>query len=566
MNKKIILTLLVLSICNNFSYAEIVNPNITEQKQEQGQLEETKENNTLQKDYESKNYNTDSNIDSYYLLKEDYKVFMNDKKDGGSILGVINFKLKDSKIKKEEKVYYQQMIDNLINAIELKTTMKPILVDDNIYKNFSVDLKNMLAMYNNVFCDKPINLFQYSDEQYNLDNLDEEEFKEIPEPQLTKEEKFNYGLEKVIGMPFTSLENLSQGKFKKFWVDKHLEAEYASKLQERKLKAENKRENIKKKNQELINVLYLRAFEEKASNTAIWATSQKISYNNKQYSGNELLEEIKNTDNQVEKLYQGYKNNPNDMKRNYELVKLMGMSKGKYTYFIKTIESDVIDKAYEIYTDSYNLQKDRNNIKFDNTLTLNNPEDAVGFLDKSSFSIRLFDKISMVKAHDEMIDLISKYDTYAKEVSTYSYKYEKKKYNEWAVRNGKKQIKGSLEEFIYNSYNTPVTNCLYTHDPINNLFLKVLQTVPGGVILSGTYIGSGISGVNLIYLQTTKSYTDGQYIKEPIIAEFRGYYDYTTVLGVRKRIYKFYRYGTNEIKSNFVIPGQPLYFYSNYNQ
>ena len=564
MNKKMILTLLILSLCNSFSYAEIVNQNIGEQKQEQEQLGETKGNNTLQKDYEDKKYDTNINIDSYYMIEEDYNIFMSDKDDSeSSILGIINYKIKNPKIKKEEKVYYQQIMDNLIDAVELKSIAKPILVDDNIYKNFSVDLKEMLAMYNNLFCDKPIDLFSYADEQYNLDNLEEEELKEIPEPQLTKAEKFNYGLEKVIGMPSTSLENLAQGKFKKFWVDKKLEAEYASKLQERKLEAENKRENIKKKNREVINVLYLRGFEEKARNTAILATSQKISYNNKRYSGDELLEEIKNTDNQVEKLYKGYKNNPNNMKQNYELVKLMGMSKGKYTYFIKTIESDVINKAYEVYTDSYNSQKTRNNIKFDNDL-FNNPEDAVGFLDKSTFSLRLFDKNSMVKAHDEMIDLISKYDTYAKEVSTYSYKYEQKKYNEWAIRNGKKQIKGSLEGFVYNSYNTPVKNSLYTHDPINNLFLKVLQTVPGGVIISGTYIGGGISGVNLIYLQTTKPYADGQYIKEPIIAEFKGYYDYTTVLGARKRIYKFYRYGTNEIKSNFVIPGQPLYFYSNY--
>lgn len=45
---------------------------------------------------------------------------------------------------------------------------------------------------------------------------------------------------------------------------------------------------------------------------------------------------------------------------------------------------------------------------------------------------------------------------------------------------------------------------------------------------------------------------------------FKGYYDYTTVFGVKKRIYKFYRWGQSEIDANFKIPGQPLYFYYPY--
>ena len=37
-----------------------------------------------------------------------------------------------------------------------------------------------------------------------------------------------------------------------------------------------------------------------------------------------------------------------------------------------------------------------------------------------------------------------------------------------------------------------------------------------------------------------------------------------TVFGVKKRIYKFYRWGQSEIDANFKIPGQPLYFYYPY--
>lgn len=559
MKKNLILLLIILLAFNSFVYANNIDTDI---QNLESQSEVEKIDNTLQKEYESSHYNLNNNIDSYYLLKEDYDLFTSDKSDGRSFLGTLNFKISNNNIKKEEKEYYQQIINNLINAIEQNATITPILVNNNIYKNFSIDLKDTLAMYNNSFVDKPVNIFQYSDEQYNLDDLNIDEIKDLPEPKLTKGEKIDYNLNKIIGMPFTIVDNIGKGKFNKFWVDDNLEAEYTKKIDSRKAEIENRKAKIEKKNEEIITVLYLRAFEEKACNTAILASNPKISYDNKEYSGDELLKEINNTDTQVEKLYKAYKSNPNDMKRNAELIKIMGISKGKYSYFIKTIKKDVIDKTYEIYINSYNSQKSRGNIKFKDPLPLNNPETAVGLLDKSSFSIRLYDKNSWVKAHDLMIDKIDTYDNYAKDVSTYSYTYEKKKYNDWATRNGKKQIKGSLEEFVYNSFNNPVTNGLYTHNPVNNLFLKVLQTVPGGVILTGTYIGGNIYGVNLIYLQTTKPYADGQYIKEPIIAEFKGYYDYTTVLGVKKRIYKFYRYGQKEIDANFKIPGQPFYFYS----
>lgn len=89
--------------------------------------------------------------------------------------------------------------------------------------------------------------------------------------------------------------------------------------------------------------------------------------------------------------------------------------------------------------------------------------------------------------------------------------------------------------------------------------------MPGGVILTGEYLGPyGPPGYGSIFLQTSKQFADGQIIRDGIVAEYKGFYDYYTVLGAKKRIYKFYRLGETEIKKNFEIPGQPFYFYLPY--
>lgn len=143
----------------------------------------------------------------------------------------------------------------------------------------------------------------------------------------------------------------------------------------------------------------------------------------------------------------------------------------------------------------------------------------------------------------------------------YSYSYEKKKYENWLVQNNKKIIKGTLQQFVYNQYNKPQVGALYIHDP-KNLYLIVKQTVPGGIIVSGdTNLGSTYYKVNDIYIQTVKQFADDTYITEPIVAEYKGFYDYTTVLGAPRRIYKFYRYGQSEIKNNFKIPPEKYYFH-----
>lgn len=144
--------------------------------------------------------------------------------------------------------------------------------------------------------------------------------------------------------------------------------------------------------------------------------------------------------------------------------------------------------------------------------------------------------------------------------------YEKQKFYSWAKKNNKKLVAGRLSNYVYNAYApAPKLGYLYEHIPAGDFYLKVLQSMPGGVILTGEYMGPyGPVGHGSIFLQTSKQFADGKYILEPIIAEYKGYYDYYTVLGVKKRIYKFYRLGESEIKKNFEIPGQPFYFYTPY--
>lgn len=143
--------------------------------------------------------------------------------------------------------------------------------------------------------------------------------------------------------------------------------------------------------------------------------------------------------------------------------------------------------------------------------------------------------------------------------------YEKQKFIDWAKRNNKNINCGSLSNFVYAPYAPPPQiGCVYTYLPQRDFTLQVLQSVNGGVILTGSYSLTHATHINNIFLQTVKTFADGQYIMEPLVVEYKGYYDYYTVLGAKKRIHKFYRYGQKEINANFNIPGQPFYFYQAY--
>lgn len=154
------------------------------------------------------------------------------------------------------------------------------------------------------------------------------------------------------------------------------------------------------------------------------------------------------------------------------------------------------------------------------------------------------------------------------EIYQYSYNYEKTKFQNWAKRNNKKIVCGALSNYVYMpNVPTPQIGCLYEYLPQRDFTLHVMQTVPGGVIMSGRArmaVNFGGSTLNNIFIQTSKSFADNQAVLKPLMVEFKGYYDYTTILGVKKRIYKFYRLGQSEIDANFKIPNQPLYFYKPY--
>lgn len=514
--------------------------------------------NTLQTQYESTKPKSTVLIDNFYLIKQDYETYKNTNNE--SVYRDIAKRYTDAP--SNEKKYYKQIMDNLSDAVMTNSVIKPIIIEDEVYKTFSEDLKSFLSMYN-TFIDRPIEISDYEDEEYNLTNIkdEEEKLKNIPEAKHTRSEKISYGVGTTLLLPFSILGNTLTGDFKRVWESPDLKADYDKQLENRKNIIENEKQEIKNRKEKTLKVLYLRAFEDRAYNTAVMVANNTLTYANKDYTGEQLLNKIETTDKEVEKLYSSYKTNPSDMKRNIQLIKLMGTSKGGYTSCIEGIEKDFIEKAYETYSESYNLQKERKIINNDIDLYFDDSLDDIILKDKEYFTLNLYDTSKMIQAYDLMIDKINKYDEYAADVSKYSYNYERQQYQKGLVKNGKKQVKGTLEQFVYGSHYQPQQGALYTHHPTNNLFLKVLQTVPGGVILTGTYIGHNVYGQNLIFLQTSKSFADGQYIREPLTAEFKGYYDYTTVLGAHKRIYKFYRLGQNEINANFKIPGQTFYFY-----
>lgn len=163
-------------------------------------------------------------------------------------------------------------------------------------------------------------------------------------------------------------------------------------------------------------------------------------------------------------------------------------------------------------------------------------------------------------------DLYTKFNSLSYNIYKQGENYERQKFLGWAKKNNKKLVDGRLSNYVYYSHApVPKLGYLYKHVPAGDFYLTVLQSVPGGVILTGEYLGPyGPTGYGSIFLQTSKQFADGQIIREGIVAEYKGYYDYYTVLGVKKRIYKFYRLGETEIKKNFEIPGQPFYFYYPY--
>lgn len=308
-------------------------------------------------------------------------------------------------------------------------------------------------------------------------------------------------------------------------------------------------------------------------------TNMGISRENIFYESVDLVQYIQTQDDKINSLYASYKKNPNNIKDNAELVKLLASKRVEIKDFNEAIKNDILDRAYKVYLDTY--QQELNKVfKFEISIMQNYNKSQDSYYQDLRYNFAThkytFDGFISVllqcsdnnyaKIYKNNEQLSNEWYNIAVEVSKYSYNYEKQKYVTWAQKNHKKMIANiALSSYVYQPYSTaPQTGYLYVYNPKTDFTLQVLQTVSGGVILTGSYYMAHTPEIDHIFLQTSKKYADGKYILEPVIAEYKGYYDYYTVLGIKKRIYKFYRLGEAEIKKNFEIPGQPFYFYHPY--
>lgn len=323
---------------------------------------------------------------------------------------------------------------------------------------------------------------------------------------------------------------------------------------------------------------------EKINQTAITAAVEDIanmgiSRKDIFYESSDLEQYIQTQNDKINSLYALYKKNPNNIKNNVELVKLLAINGVEIKDFNDAIKNDILDRAYKVYLNTY--RQELNNVfKFEISMMQNYNKSQDSYYQDLRYNFAAhqytFDGFVSIllqrpennyaKIYKNNEQLSKEWYNIAVEVSDYSYNYEKQKYVTWAQKNHKKLIDGRLSNYVYYAQApTPKVGYLYEHIPAGDFYLKVLQSVPGGVILTGEYMGPyGPTGYGSIFLQTSKQFADGQIIREGIVAEYKGYYDYYTVLGVKKRIYKFYRLGETEIKQNFEIPGQPFYFYLPY--
>lgn len=120
----------------------------------------------------------------------------------------------------------------------------------------------------------------------------------------------------------------------------------------------------------------------------------------------------------------------------------------------------------------------------------------------------------------------------------------------------KESICGSLSTYVYmQNANPPKVGCLYAYNPYDRmspLTLRVQQVINSGILVSAdtNYYGNYFSNPKTIFIQTSKQFVDDQLMRDKEIVKYMGVYDYITVLGARKRVYKFYRYGKYEIEKN----------------
>ena len=148
-------------------------------------------------------------------------------------------------------------------------------------------------------------------------------------------------------------------------------------------------------------------------------------------------------------------------------------------------------------------------------------------------------------------------------INTYGRNIEKGQYLNWLKKNNLKEISNiPLYSFVYGTnYSEPNKNLLYAHQPIYPI--QVLQSVSGGVLLTGSHAIPQADNIQIIFMETNKKYADGQIIRKPIVAEYKGIYQYYNVLGTKNSVYKFRELTQTEINKRYNFKHK-FYFYEPY--
>lgn len=276
-----------------------------------------------------------------------------------------------------------------------------------------------------------------------------------------------------------------------------------------------------------------------------------------------LSESVQKKIIQVDDYYQQFINDKNNIKQNRAIYDILDEQKEATDTYLKNFDTYNFQRLIDVYVDEFK-QIEYRRARRKNIVIQNEHHSQID--DRESFLRNNPCKSETIRIYNDIKDLNNKLHEITYEIYKYSENYERQKFLGWAKKNNKKLVDGRLSNYVYYSHApVPKLGYLYKHVPAGDFYLTVLQSVPGGVILTGEYLGPyGPTGYGSIFLQTSKQFADGQIIREGIVAEYKGYYDYYTVLGVKKRIYKFYRLGETELKKNFEIPGQPFYFYYPY--
>ncbi len=256
--------------------------------------------------------------------------------------------------------------------------------------------------------------------------------------------------------------------------------------------------------------------------------------------------------------------NKNNLAKLNDLYNLISSEKDKLTSLSKEIK--LLNKQNE-YNKEYienNKYNDLNLVKLKNNvqniiqskkhkLTSDSNENDI-FHYQSDYCISLVNKI------DNTIDKIAKLQN---SISSYGFSVEKTSYNNWLKKNNVKPIsKTTLSNYVYGTYyEAPNKNFLYKHIPIYPV--QVLQSVNGGVLLTGNYSIIQADNIQVVFLETNKKYANGYILRNPLILEYKGIYNYYNTFGAKNSIYWFRELSQAEINKKYA--SLPNYYFFNPN-